>query len=162
MVGAVRLTLSRHVEDLQHRLEWPVIVLVAGTFVAYFFRSGLIDWLHAPLLQSADYGPVGASGDFQSAACLLAGVCLSIPIALWQLVAAFRPLSRRQAFKLAALSATAVAIDVTLAYNLLPWVIGGLSRIDIADFHPFILAETYLLFVINFLGVAAIVSPSRT
>jgi hypothetical protein len=45
-----------------------------------------------------------------------------------------------------------------LAYALLPGIIGFLSQIHIADFKPFILAETYLLFVINFLGVAAIVS----
>jgi Sec-independent protein secretion pathway component TatC len=157
-VGKVKLSFTRHISDLWRRLEWPVVVLVAGAFLAYSFRYALIDWLHAPLLANLAHGPVTAPTEFQSAACLLVGVWLSIPVGMLQLVSAVVPMSRRRTLELVAASAACLVLGVMAAYLVLPLIIGALSGIHIADFRPFILAETYLLFVINFLGVAAIVS----
>jgi Sec-independent protein secretion pathway component TatC len=158
VVGTVKLLFTRHIHDLLRRLEWPVIVLIAGAFLAYLFRGGLIDWLHAPLLANLEYGPVSAPTEFQSAACLLVGVWLSIPVGMLQLSKAMAPVTRRQALQLVGASVGCLVVGVALAYAALPGIIGLLSGIHIADFRPFILAETYLLFVINFLGIAAIIS----
>jgi sec-independent protein translocase protein TatC len=109
------------------------------------------------------YSEVMGAFNFLMQACLLVGLLFAIPVVVYNLVAFVRPalprpVSRRQVSGLVAASSLLSIGGAGFAYYVsLPLVLHFLSSVDVSHLHPLIAANSYLSFVLSYLGVFALI-----
>jgi len=150
-----------HVQELRRRLAWSVFVLLVFSGVGYLVRDPILNWLQAPLHGNLYYSNVTGAFEFVMQACLLVGVLAAIPVVVYNLIAFIQPAlkypaTRGQIAGVVVASCALAIGGVGFAYYVsLPAVLHFMSTIDVSHLHPLIAANSYLSFVIAYLGTFA-------
>jgi sec-independent protein translocase protein TatC len=153
----------QHIQELRRRLVWSVLALGVGSGLGYVWRDPILDWLQAPLHGTLYYSKITGAFEFLMQACLLVGVLLAIPVVVYNLISFIRPalprpVSRARIASVVAASCLLTVAGVAFAYYVsLPAVLHFLATIDVSHLHPLIAADSYLSFVVSYLGVFAII-----
>lgn len=120
-------------------------------------------WLQAPLHSQLYYGRVTGAFEFVMQICFFVGVCLSLPMLVYQLISFIRPalprpVSNRLVMLVVFSSCTLTVGGVAFAYYLtLPAVLHFLRYMAGNQLDAIIMADSYLNFVITYLGVFAVI-----
>lgn len=97
--GGGAMTIIEHLEELRRRLMWCLGAIAAGSFIGWFLAPSLVDLAKQPLIGKADVITLTVFGAFvlQIKMALAVGVCLSMPMTLYQIWAFVAPgLTRRE------------------------------------------------------------------
>jgi len=152
-----------HVRELRRRLMVAAGVMLIGAGAGYVVRNPILAWLQAPLHGTLYYSQVLGAFNFLMQACLLVGLLPTIPVLVYNLIAFIqpalpRPVSKGQVIGMVAASSMLAAGGAAFAYYVsLPVVLHFLSHIAVSHLHPLIAADSYLNFVMNYLGVFALI-----
>lgn len=132
------MTLIDHFAELRTRLFIALGAWVVGAGVAFYFRSGLLSWLRAPLPDGVQLQAAGILEPFNVAMQVAAffGLALASPIVMsqiWGFIApGLYPEERRWAVPFVLLTVLAFALGIVFAYYAilpfaLPIVVGFLQ-----------------------------------
>lgn len=136
------------------RPAWPGFVLLAGAWLGYIWHGAWLGWLQAPLRSSLYYSNPGGTAGYLLPVCLLGGLLFILPVLTYRLVMFMRPEAPRRDPMLVAASPALVVAGLLFAYFItLPVALNFLRIIDVQHLHPLIAADSYLVFVINYLAV---------
>ena len=156
-------TFINHVHELRRRLSWSALVLFIGAGVGYIFRIQILLWLQAPLHSQLYYGKVTGAFEFVMQICFFVGLCLSLPMLVYQLISFIRPalprpITNRLVLLVVCSSCLLTVGGVAFAYYLtLPSVLHFLRSMAGGQLDALIMADSYLNFVITYLGIFAII-----
>lgn len=156
-------TFINHVNELRRRLSWSALVLFIGAAVGYVFRVRILMWLQAPLHSQLYYGKVTGAFEFVMQICFFVGLCLSVPMLVYQLISFIRPalprpISNRLVLLVVSSSCVLTVSGVGFAYYLtLPAVLRFLRSMAGSQLNALIMADSYLSFVITYLAIFAII-----
>jgi sec-independent protein translocase protein TatC len=159
----VNQTFINHVHELRRRLSWSALVLFIGAGVGYIFRIQILVWLQAPLHSQLYYGRVTGAFEFVMQICFFVGLCLSLPMLVYQMIAFIRPalprpVSNRLVLLVVCSSCMLTVGGVAFAYYLtLPAVLHFLRSMAGDQLNAIIMADSYLNFVITYLGIFAVI-----
>jgi sec-independent protein translocase protein TatC len=159
----VNQTFINHVNELRRRLSWSALVLFIGAAVGYVFRVRILMWLQAPLHSQLYYGKVTGAFEFVMQICFFVGLCLSVPMLVYQLISFIRPalprpISNRLVLLVVSSSCVLTVSGVGFAYYLtLPAVLRFLRSMAGSQLNALIMADSYLSFVITYLAIFAII-----
>ena len=156
-------TFINHVSELRRRLSWSALVLFIGAGLGYAFRMQILAWLQSPLHSQLYYGKVTGAFEFVMMICFFVGLCFSVPMLVYQLISFIRPalprpISNRLVLMVVVASCLLTISGVAFAYYLtLPSVLHFLRSMAGGQLDALIMADSYLNFIITYLGIFAVV-----
>jgi sec-independent protein translocase protein TatC len=162
MRGQARTTIRQqptmmihHIREIQLRLLSVVAVLIIGMVVGYFFYEPLFEFIKAPLSGPLHYMSPAGSFTFILQICLMAGIVLSLPVAVYNSIMFIQPalsrrLSRRRVYATTFTSLILVVVGVAFGFLLIiPLALKFFSGFQINGLEAIISADEYLRFVVS-------------
>jgi sec-independent protein translocase protein TatC len=146
-----------HMHELRRRLFYVVLALLAGSAVGYHFHAEVLHILIAPLNQKLYYSNPAGGLDFIFKVCLLFGMLVTLPAAVYNIIKFITPaVPERARINLVIILFTSVslaAIGISFAYFFsLPAALHFLSSFtESSQVSPLIFAGEYLTFVMVYL-----------
>jgi sec-independent protein translocase protein TatC len=160
---AVRLPFIEHLLELRRRLFYVVVSVVVWSGAAYAIEHTLVNLLLEPAQgEKFIYTSVGGGLDFLMRVCIYAGIVLSIPVILYQILRYIEPLigrgSTKFIFTVSAVSAVLAIAGVLFGYLVgLPAALNFLlNQFHTSDISALITIQSYLHFVIVYLVGSAL------
>ena len=156
-------TFINHVHELRRRLSWSALVLFIGAGLGLVFRMAILKWLEAPLHSQLYYGKVTGAFEFIMQIAFFVGLCFSLPMLVYQMISFIRPalprsISNRLVLGVVVASSLLTIAGVSFAYYVsLPPVLHFLNNMSGGQLSAIIMADSYLNFLIMYLGIFAVV-----
>lgn len=144
-----------HIREIQLRLLSVVAVLIVGMVVGYFFYEPLFEFIKAPLSGPLHYMSPASSFTFIIQICLMAGIVLSLPVAVYNGIMFIQPalsqrLSRRRVYATTLTSLILVAAGAAFGFLLIiPLALKFFSGFQLNGLEAVISADEYLRFVVG-------------
>jgi sec-independent protein translocase protein TatC len=144
-----------HIREIQLRLLSVVAVLIVGMVVGYFFYEPLFEFIKAPLRGPLHYMSPAGSFTFIIQICLMAGIALSLPVAVYNGIMFIQPalsqrLSRRRVYTTTLTSLALVVAGAAFGFLLIiPLALKFFSGFQISGLEAIISADEYLRFVVS-------------
>lgn len=158
------LTFGAHIAELRRRLFIVGIFFVAGSALAYTYRHELLAIILNPLKgQHLVYLTPGGGFSFIFQVTIYAGLILTAPVFIYQLLAFIRPAlpqkARRSIVRTTLLATVLVASGVTYGYFVaIPSAIQFLSTFAEGVVIPNLTADSYLSFFLAYVAGLALLS----
>lgn len=160
---AVRLPFIEHLLELRRRLFYVVVSIVIWSGAAYAVEHSLVNLLLEPAHgEKFIYTSVGGGLDFLMRVCIYAGIVMSIPVIIYQILRYIEPLigrgSTKFIFTVSATSGVLALAGVLFGYLLgLPAALNFLlNQFHTRDISALITIQSYLHFVIVYLVGSAL------
>lgn len=144
-----------HIREIQLRLLSVVAVLIVGMVVGYFFYEPLFEFIKAPLSGPLHYMSPAGSFTFILQICLMVGIVLSLPVAVYNSIMFIQPalsqrLSRRRIYTTTVTSLILVVAGAAFGFLLIiPLALKFFSGFQINGLEAIISADEYLRFVVS-------------
>lgn len=160
---AVRLPFIEHLLELRRRLFYVVVSVAIWSGAAYAVEHTLVNLLLEPAHgQKFIYTSVGGGLDFLMRVCIYAGIVMSIPVILYQILRYIEPLIGRGSTKFI-VSVSSVSAALAIAGVLFGYLVGLpaalkflLNQFHTHDISALITIQSYLHFVIVYLVGSAL------
>lgn len=157
----VRKTFLAHVHELQLRLTWAVLAIMACGIGAYSFHQPILDLVQRPLGETLYYTSPTGGFSFLFKMCAVAGIVMALPVILYQLFKFLGPLLNRQ-HRLDIVTYTLWSINLAYAGVLfaylvsLPAALHFLAKFGGDNIQGLITADAYFNFALAYLGGFAV------
>jgi len=144
-----------HIREIQLRLLSVVSVLIVGMVVGYFFYEPLFEFIKAPLSGPLHYMSPAGSFTFILQICLMAGIVLALPVAVYNGIMFIQPalsqrLSRRRIYVTTFMSLILIVVGAAFGFLLIiPLALKFFSDFQINGLEAIISADEYLRFVVS-------------
>ncbi len=146
-----------HLHELQIRLTWAVLAIIACGIAAYSFHKPLLEIVQRPLGQTLYYTSPTGGFSFLFKLCFVFGFIAALPIVLYQLFKFLGPLLERS-HKLEITAFTLWSMNlayagVLFAYFIsLPAALQFLAKFGDGNIQALITADEYFNFALAYLG----------
>lgn len=160
---AGELTALQHLQELARRLLTAVVVALAGAIAAYIWRLHIIEFLQQPLHERLYYTSPMGSFQFVMQICMLCGIALALPVAIYNLLRYMEPVlakgfSRKFVLVMLSGSVLLTAAGVLFAYYVtLPFALKFFTVVAGQTLTPLISISEYSSFMLSYLATFAVV-----
>lgn len=154
--STIRKPVIHHLHELQWRLTWAVLAIIAGSTLAYSVSTWLLAVIQKPLGQTLYYTAPMGGFNFLLKLCLAVGFVLALPVILYQVFAFLGPLlsgrNRLTIIKYTSWSFILACIGILFAYFIsLPSALQFLSQFGGESIRSLITVDQYFNFALAYL-----------
>lgn len=155
--------LIEHLRELRFRLSVCVVSVALFSGIGFFKHELIISWLRRPLDMTLYFSAPAGGLTFIIKIAIFAGVILSLPVVMYQLVKFIAPVLPRQKYRaklitFVVISLLLTAIGVSFGYFIsLPIALGFLTSIVTEGIQPLISADEYFNFTVAYLVAFALI-----
>lgn len=160
--STIRKPVIQHVHELQKRLTWSVLAVVAGAVAAYSVNGWLLHAIQHPLGQTLYYTSPMGGFNFLLKLCLAFGFISALPVILYNIFAFLGPLLKKH-HKLLIVSYTLWSFNLACAGVLfayfvsLPSALHFLSQFGGQSIQSLITVDEYFNFALAYLAGFALI-----
>jgi sec-independent protein translocase protein TatC len=149
------VTMLYHVKEIRMRFFITVSVLIAGMIAGYFFYDPLFQFIKMPLHGALHYTSPAGSFNFVIKICLMVGVSVSLPVAVYNAIMFVQPALKKQLSKLRVYTTTFLSLLFGTAgaafafFVIIPLALQFFYKFQVDGLVALISADDYLRFVVN-------------
>lgn len=147
--------MMHHVKELQLRFLVIALIFLAGAVLGYVFYEQLFSFLRTPLETSLHYTSPAGSFNLIVKICLMVGVFVMIPVAVYNLIMFVQPALREKLSRLRVYStslASLVLASLGAAFGffvIIPLALKFFFKFQVDGLVALISADEYLRFVVS-------------
>lgn len=155
--STIRKPVIHHLHELQKRLTWSILAVIAGAGIAYSVHMWLFSVIQKPLNETLYYTSPMGGFNFLVKLCLVVGLIIALPIILYQFFSFLGPLLKKQ-HKLTITAYTLWSFDlaclgIVFAYFVsLPSALHFLAQFGGSNIQSLITVDEYFNFALAYIG----------
>jgi sec-independent protein translocase protein TatC len=144
-----------HVKEIQLRLLATVVILLAGMAIGYVFYEQLFQFIKEPLNAPLHYTSPAGSFSFIVKVCLMIGVIVALPVAVYNTIMFVQPALKERLSLLRVYVTTFMSLLLAGAgasfafFVILPMALNFFHHFQVDGLEALISADDYLQFVVN-------------
>lgn len=154
--STIRKPVIHHLHELQKRLTWSILAVIAGAGIAYSVHMWLFSVIQRPLNETLYYTSPMGGFNFLVKLCLVVGLVLALPVILYQFFSFLGPLLKKK-HKLTITAYTLWSFDlaclgILFAYFVsLPSALHFLSQFGGSNVQSLITVDEYFNFALAYI-----------